>query len=152
MNKVIRDSELATNGHGHARWIINNGEDGTFDAIVGAIGSCGAPRIVEIQGSKSFRGKIYHSSELDNADLTGKNVIIIGSGASGVESAELAVGKKAASIKVLARDDKWIIPRNTVLDVILALKPYGTQTRLSWIPETLIRRFRESLIAFDFPT
>lgn len=34
-------------------------------------------------------------------------MVIVGSGASGVEAAELAVAKKAKDIVVLARDDKW---------------------------------------------
>lgn len=66
-------------------------------------------------------------------------VVIVGSGASGVEAAEQAVLHNAHSISVLARDDKWIIPRNTAFDVLLALKPYGAETRLSWIPEKFIR-------------
>jgi len=40
---------------------------------------------------------------LDNADLEDKEVVIIGSGASGVEAAELAIDKKAKRTTVLAR-------------------------------------------------
>jgi len=40
---------------------------------------------------------------LDDVDLEGKTVVIIGSGASGVEAAELAVERKAKGITVLAR-------------------------------------------------
>jgi dimethylaniline monooxygenase (N-oxide forming) len=40
---------------------------------------------------------------LDDADLEDKEVVIIGSGASGVEAAELAVNKKAKRTTVLAR-------------------------------------------------
>jgi dimethylaniline monooxygenase (N-oxide forming) len=93
---------------------------------------------------------IYHSSQLDHADLTGKRVVVIGSGASGVESAELAVHKMAESVHVLAREDKWLIPRNAGFDILLSLKPYGAETRLSWIPEWFIRKFRKRSLPTHF--
>lgn len=92
-----------------------------------AIGTCGPPKMAEIRGQDTFHGKVLHSSSLDDAELKGKKVVIIGSGASGVEAAELAVGKGAKQVVVLARDDKWIIPRNTVFDVLLALQPFGKE-------------------------
>lgn len=72
--------------------------------------------MIEIEGQDDFAGQVLHSSQLDEADLKGKRVVIIGSGASGVESAELAVSKGAKKIDVLARSDKWIIPRNSIFD------------------------------------
>ena len=92
-----------------------------------AIGTCGSPKMAAIRGWDSFHGPVLHSSALDEAELKGKKVVIIGSGASGVEAAELAVEKGAKQIIVLARDDKWIIPRNTVFDVMLALQPFGRE-------------------------
>lgn len=53
---------------------------------------------------------------------------------------ELAVEKGADCPTILARSDKWIIPRFTVVDVLLSLQPFGRETFLSWIPEFLIRR------------
>jgi len=46
---------------------------------------------------------------LDNADLEDKEVVIIGSGASGVEAAELAIDKKAKRTTVLARCEFLIL-------------------------------------------
>ena len=97
--------------------------------------------MAEIRGQETFNGQVLHSSQLDDAELEGKRVVIVGSGASGVEAAELCVTKKAKEAVVLARDDKWfvpslnlfehyltstlppccrIIPRNTVFDSLLA--------------------------------
>ena len=59
--------------------------------------------------------------------MKGKKVVIIGSGASGVEAAELSVEKGAKDVIVFARSDKWIIPRNTVIDILLSLQPFGRQ-------------------------
>lgn len=90
--------------------------------------------MIELEGQSSFRGKILHSSQLDEAELRGKKVVIVGSGASGVEAAELAVQKKAKGIVVLARSDKWVIPRNTIVDVLLSLQPFGRQMVSTALP------------------
>ena len=137
--------------HGRTRWVINEGEEGIFDAIVSfhlksltlsfsrflimlltlqkicSIGTCGSPKPLALPGQSTFLGQILHSSQLDNARLKGKKVVIIGSGASGVEAAELSVEKGAKDVIVFARSDKWIIPRNTVIDILLSLQPFGRQ-------------------------
>lgn len=41
---------------------------------------------------------------------------------------------------VLARSEKWIIPRNPVVDVLLSLNIFGMETFISWVPEALLRR------------
>ena len=164
VKKVIRDPDSSTDPRqgGHSRWIINDGNEGIFDAIVRrllhsqrsvrgrtdaqpsqvcAVGTCGDPKFIELEGQDTFSGQILHSSQLDEADLEGKRVVIVGSGASGVESAELAVVKKAKDVVMLARSDKWIIPRNTLIDVLLSLQPFGREMPLSFIPEWFIRTF-----------
>ena len=50
-----------------------------------------------------FKGKIFHSSELDGKDVKDKNVIIIGGGASAVEAMEFVAKSKAKKTKILAR-------------------------------------------------
>ncbi|KAE8257587.1 hypothetical protein A4X13_0g2263 [Tilletia indica] len=112
---------------GHARWIVNGNEGEIFDAVVATVGTCGAPHKMELKGQDKFKGKIVHSSELDDVELRGKRVIVVGGGASGIEALELAVEKKAKSAVILARSDKWIIPRSTIIDIILALNPFGRQ-------------------------
>ncbi|KWU44702.1 FAD/NAD(P)-binding domain-containing protein [Rhodotorula sp. JG-1b] len=143
VTKVQRDPDSSTDPRkgGHGRWIINDGNEGIFDAVVCALGTCGAPKMIDIEGQDDFAGQVIHSSQLDEAELEGKEVVIIGSGASGVESAELAVSKGAKSIDVLARSDKWIIPRNTAFDIALALQPFGREMPLSFVPEWFIRTF-----------
>jgi hypothetical protein len=56
-----------------------------------------------------LRGPILHSSQLDTLTpelLKGKNVVIIGSGASAVEAVEIALERGSGVCSVLARDDK----------------------------------------------
>ena len=88
---------------------------------------------------ETFEGIVVHSSELDDVDLEGKKVVVIGSGASGVEAAETALSKGAKGARrgeegdgvvMLARDDKWIIPRNFVLDTLISAQPFGREMPL----------------------
>ena len=90
---------------------------------------------------ETFKGEIFHSSQLDGKTAAGKKVLIIGGGASAVEALEFAVNTGAASTSVLARSEKWIIPRNAFVDILLALNIFGEETVVSWIPETLLRKF-----------
>ncbi|KAN0066401.1 hypothetical protein ACQY0O_000495 [Thecaphora frezii] len=123
---------------GHARWVINGNESEVFDGLVCCTGTCGKPKMMDLPGQESFRGRIVHSSQLDDVELEGKKVLIVGGGASGIEALELAVAKKANKPTILARSDKWIIPRLMIVDVLLSLQPLGRETWLSWIPELLL--------------
>lgn len=92
-------------------------------------------------GQEKFKGEIYHSSQLDGKDVKGKNVLIIGGGASAVEALEFAAHQKVKKAKILSRSEKWIIPRNPVIDMLLAFNIFGQETIFSWIPENLLRIF-----------
>ncbi|MCJ1390258.1 hypothetical protein MMC18_003116 [Xylographa bjoerkii] len=124
-----------------SRWIINDPSNGRFDGVIPAIGSCGDPKMPHIDGQEQFKGEIYHSSRLDGKTAEGKKVLIIGGGASAVEGLEFVIHTNAASTSVLARSDKWIIPRNPIVDVLLAFNIFGQETIFSWIPESLLRLF-----------
>ncbi|VDB98181.1 unnamed protein product [Peniophora sp. CBMAI 1063] len=92
-------------------------------------------------GEEKFQGDVLHSSELDDAELEGRTVLIIGSGASGVEAAETALQQGAKKAIVIARQDKWIIPRNTFIDTIISAQPFGQEMPLSFVWEWFIRTF-----------
>lgn len=133
VEKIYKDKQ--------GRWVINNPSNGRFDGVIPAIGTCGAPKSAHLPGQETFKGDIVHSSTLDQKGAKGKKVIIVGGGASAVEALEWAVNTGASEIKVLARSDKWIIPRNAFVDVLLAFNIFGQETLLSWIPENLLRIF-----------
>lgn len=78
---------------------------------------------------------------LDGKSAEGKKVIIVGGGASAVEALEFVVNTGAAKTSVLARSEKWIIPRNALVDGALAMNIFGQETVLSWIPEKLLKVF-----------
>ncbi|KAI9851610.1 MAG: hypothetical protein M1838_003204 [Thelocarpon superellum] len=122
------------------RWVINDPSQGRFDGILAAIGSCGDAKMPHISGQEQFKGEIYHSSDLDGKRAKGKKIIVVGGGASAVEALEFAAHEAAAKTTILARTDKWIIPRNPLIDGLLAMNVLGQETFFSWIPETLLKR------------
>ena len=123
------------------RWIVNDPSNGRFDGILAAVGSCGDPKMPHMPGQEKFKGEVYHSSKLDGKTAQGKKALIVGGGASAVEALEFVVHTGAKSTSVLARSDKWIIPRNAFIDTLLAFNIFGQETFLSWIPETILRIF-----------
>ncbi|KIW04250.1 uncharacterized protein PV09_04555 [Verruconis gallopava] len=123
------------------RWIVNDPSNGRFDGVIVAVGTCGEPKMAHIPGQEKFKGEIYHSSELDGKDAKGKKVVIVGGGASAVEALEFVASANAEKAVVLARSEKWIIPRNPVIDALLSMNVFGGETPFSWIPERLLRVF-----------
>lgn len=99
---------------GHGQWYINDKSHGKFDGIIAAIGSCGDPKMPKLPQQEKFKGDIYHSSELDGKDVEGKRVLIVGGGASAIEAMEFTAESNCKKVTILARSEKWIIPRNPV--------------------------------------
>jgi thioredoxin reductase len=133
VTKVYKDQQ--------GRWIINDTSNGRFDGVIAAIGTCGDPKVPHVPGMEKFKGEVYHSSQLDGKEAKGKKVIVIGGGASAVEALEFLAHKNAKHTDVLARSEKWIIPRNPLVDMLLAMNIFGMETIFSWIPENILRLF-----------
>lgn len=123
------------------RWIINDPSLGRFEGIVAAVGTCGDAKMPHIPGMDKFKGEIYHSSDLTGKQAKGKKMIVIGGGASAVEALEFASDEEADKIYILARSDKWIIPRNPIVDILLSFNIFGGETAFSWFPELLLKKF-----------
>jgi len=122
------------------RWVVNNTANGHFDGVIAAVGTCGDPKTPPLPGLDSFAGPVRHSSQLTGTPVQGKTMIVIGGGASAVEALEYASAEGADKVYILARSDKWIIPRNAVCNMLLALNIFGQETFLSFIPEFLLRK------------
>ena len=67
------------------------------------------------------------------------NPAIAGSGAIALGLA--ASASVLGGVTVLARSEKWIIPRNPFVDILLALSIFGSETIFSWIPKGILRLF-----------
>lgn len=106
---------------------------------------------------EEYGGIILHSSQLDSPEFNlkgGERVVVIGSGASGVEAVETVLQKfgsvrdsqdgeepkKGVEVYLVARNDKWIIPRNTVIDTAIAGQPFGREMPLRYVSCTLLPR------------
>ncbi|KAI6018466.1 hypothetical protein BKA83DRAFT_232817 [Pisolithus microcarpus] len=96
---------------------------------------------VEKHEQWTYQGPVLHSSQLDCATremLRGKTVAVIGSGASGVEAVETTLSRGTDRCIMIARRDKWIIPRNVVFDVCLSAQPFGREMPFSVIWERFL--------------
>ena len=126
----------------NGKWIINDNESeyGQFDGILATVGVCGDPKAPTLPDQGRFKGDVYHSSELDGKNVKGKKVLIVGGGASAIEALEFASKSGAREIDVLSRSDKWVIPRNILVQSLLAMNIFGQETSLSWIPEWLLHK------------
>ncbi|KAF7295566.1 hypothetical protein MIND_01096600 [Mycena indigotica] len=151
---------------GRHQWLINNGEEGPFSAVIVNIGTCGKPKWIHLDGMPKDKGEqtedsdnptenngsvfkkpIVHSSELDSDAVSeeaikGKRVVVIGSGASGVEAVEAAIQRGAGGVVMIARTDKWIIPRNIFFDTFLACQPFGREMPLSFLWEAFLKQWQ----------
>ncbi|KAJ7461564.1 FAD/NAD(P)-binding domain-containing protein [Mycena latifolia] len=149
-----------------SKWTINEGDEDQFDAIIVTIGTCGKPKWIHLDGMPKgmaedsnnedsdktqrqtdvFTNPIIHSSELDSdavseETIKGKKVVVIGSGASGVEAVETALQRGAGEVVMVARTDKWIIPRNIFFDTFLACQPFGREMPLSFLWESFLKNW-----------
>ncbi len=87
------------------------GRDFRARTVVLASGPLSNASLPRIQGIDSYEGTKILSARWDhNYDLTGKNVAVIGTGASAVQIVPEIV-KVAASVKVFQRTPGWVMPR-----------------------------------------
>lgn len=79
--------------------------------VVLASGPLSNASFPDIRGIESYAGKKILSAQWDHDyDLTGKNVAVIGTGATAVQIIPEVV-KQAASVKVFQRTPGWVMPR-----------------------------------------
>lgn len=92
--------ELETSrGNLTARWLIHAG------------GPLSQPKLPDIVGIDSFRGKTMHTSRWDHSvDLTGKLVGIIGTGATAVQVIP-SIAPKVKQLTVFQRTPIWCLPK-----------------------------------------
>ncbi|MCU1657876.1 MAG: putative monooxygenase [Pseudonocardiales bacterium] len=83
----------------------------TADVFVPAIGALCEPALPDVAGIDSFQGEIFHSSRWNHeADLTGKRVAVIGTGASAVQIVP-EMAKVVGHLDIYQRTAPWIMPR-----------------------------------------
>ncbi|KAK5102411.1 hypothetical protein LTR70_000197 [Exophiala xenobiotica] len=105
------------------KWNIDVRVDGSKDAefgsqytmksdfLVSAVGQLNQPKLPNIEGVDTFKGKLMHSARWDwSYDLRGKKVAIIGNGATAAQIIPELV-KEVDHLTIHQRTPNWVIPR-----------------------------------------
>ena len=83
----------------------------TAGAVVAAAGALSEPKMPDIDGIDSFTGEVFHSAQWDHdADLAGKRVAVIGTGASAIQIVP-EIAREVARLDVYQRTAPWVMPR-----------------------------------------
>lgn len=93
-------------------WEISTAKDDwTADVVVSATGPLSDPRIPDVPGLADFPGPVFHSARWDHdADLRGKRVAMVGTGASAAQIVP-AIQPEAARLTLFQRTPPWVLPR-----------------------------------------
>jgi 4-hydroxyacetophenone monooxygenase len=80
------------------------------DAVISAVGQLNRPKVPDIPGRERFRGLAMHSAEwVDGADLAGRRVAVIGTGASAFQIVP-TVAADVEHLTVFQRSAPWMFP------------------------------------------
>ena len=76
--------------------------------LIGAVGQINRPKVPAIDGAQSFKGPAFHSARWQaHHDLKGKNIAVIGTGASAMQFAP-EIAAKANTLTLFQRSKQWI--------------------------------------------
>lgn len=103
--------EVTSTEHRDGRWHVRT-TGGTFetDHLVVASGAQNAPKVPDIDRSNSEMTEV-HSSHLERPeDLSGRNVAVVGGGASAWDLLDLATEHGATEIHWVYRNPRWFLP------------------------------------------
>ncbi|MGR8948969.1 MAG: flavin-containing monooxygenase [Gammaproteobacteria bacterium] len=94
-------------------WVVKTkgGEAYRAKFLVAGTGPLNKPIIPTFPGVDTFEGESFHSSEWNHDyDLTGKNVAVVGTGASAIQIVP-AIAGSVKKLSLFQRTPPWIIPR-----------------------------------------
>ena len=79
--------------------------------LISGVGAFNKPRVPDVPGLGTFKGPSVHTAHYPDAgiDLTGRNVVLIGNGASAMQVAP-AVAAEVASLTIIQRTPQWAAP------------------------------------------
>jgi cation diffusion facilitator CzcD-associated flavoprotein CzcO len=98
---------------GSRRWLVTTSA-GEFRAqvLISAAGALADPTYPDIPGLDTFEGTVMHSARWDDSiDLSGRQVAVIGTGASAIQIVP-AIQPVVASLAIYQRTPPWIVPRS----------------------------------------
>ncbi|MEV0717563.1 NAD(P)/FAD-dependent oxidoreductase [Asanoa sp. NPDC050611] len=94
------------------RWVLDTSRGAyTADFLVAAGGPLSAPVIPAVPGLADFAGETFHSAAWNHdLDLRGRQVAVIGTGASAVQFVP-AIAPTVARLSLFQRTAPWVLPR-----------------------------------------
>jgi cation diffusion facilitator CzcD-associated flavoprotein CzcO len=94
----------------HGRWDVSTAEGDVTRAryVISGLGGLHTPSYPALPGRDSFRGRSFHTSTWDHAaDLRGRRIGMIGTGATAVQAAP-ALAEAASDLYVFQRTPTWV--------------------------------------------
>lgn len=98
--------------HDGAQWRLSTaaGDVIPADFLILATGFLHRPRIPEFAGLDTFTGRVLHSARwTDDVEVSGKRVVVIGNGSTGVQLVS-AVAGRARHVTLVQRTPQWVAP------------------------------------------
>jgi 4-hydroxyacetophenone monooxygenase len=107
-----------------------NVEEHVANSVISAVGQLNRPSFPEIEGIDSFAGQYCHSAAWDDSiDLTGKRVVVVGSGASAFQIVP-AIAEQVGHLTVFQRSAPWMFENPIYHDKV----PEGKKWCLQHLP------------------
>ena len=94
-------------------WHVRTGDGATLTCryLISAMGPLSKPRYPDVPGLERFAGAAFHSARWrHDVVLRGKNVVVVGTGASAVQFIP-EIAPHVARLTILQRTPPWIVPR-----------------------------------------
>jgi cation diffusion facilitator CzcD-associated flavoprotein CzcO len=139
---------------GQARWRVRarSGATVTASALVVGIGGLSNPAIPRLPGIERFRGVQFHSARWDHgADLRGKRVAVIGTGASAIQFVP-QIQPVVDKLFLLQRTAPWILPKPDRAFAGWERAAFGAVPGLRWLYRHYIyARLEGRVLAFEHP-
>jgi cation diffusion facilitator CzcD-associated flavoprotein CzcO len=90
---------------------LDGGDILTFDVLVAGTGQLSRPAIPDLPGLDGFTGVSFHSARWDHeADLRGREVVVVGTGASAIQFVP-HLADEAARVTIVQRSAPWVVPK-----------------------------------------
>jgi cation diffusion facilitator CzcD-associated flavoprotein CzcO len=119
----------------------------TATYLMTATGFLSQPRLPDIEGVDAFAGTVIHTAQWDDAaDLTGKRVAVIGTGATAVQLIP-EMARKAAALTVYQRTPIWVTPKTDfaiprVVQRLFAAQPWtqrlARRANSAWLESIMV--------------
>ena len=79
--------------------------------LVSGVGAFNKPSVPQLPGMETFGGSSFHTAHYpdEGLDLSGKDVVLVGSGASAMQVAP-AIADEVGSLKIVQRTPQWAAP------------------------------------------